>query len=276
MRRTRVLMLLAACGMLATGLIAAGCGDDDDGGADIASTKDLKGLDVGVQDGTTGETYAKDETDASKVRGYPQGPDAVNALKNGQVDAVIIDEPVAVDAVEKQGGVEIVETIATDELYGIFFPPEYDSLREEFNTELAAMKEDGTLADLYDEYFPGVEPPDSVIDGTTEVEDDSGTGGPAGGDDLLVATDAPFPPFEIGEPPNVSGFDIDVMNEIADRLGSEVEYQNTSFETIFRDVAGERFDTAVAATTITPGRSNTVDFSDPYYEAQQALVVESG
>ena len=60
---------------------------------------------VGAQDATTGETYANDETDASEVRGFPEGPDAIAAVTTGQVDAAIIDEPVAVDAVEKsQGG----------------------------------------------------------------------------------------------------------------------------------------------------------------------------
>jgi ABC-type amino acid transport substrate-binding protein len=272
MRGTRLWFLIGLIAALAPVMIAAGCGDDDGDGGEVQSVEDLSGLTVGVQDGTTGETYAKEETDASSVRGYPQGPDAINALRNGQVDAVIIDQPVAIDAVEKQGGVEIVEEIQTNELYGIFFPPDNDPLREKVNEELQAMIDDGTLADLYQQYF-NTDPPETVTEGTTKVEDDSGTEDPSETGELLVATDAPFPPFEIGEPPDVSGFDIDVVNDIAERLGVEVTYQNTSFATIFRDVAGGRFDMAVAATTITPGRSKTVDFSNPYYEAQQALVV---
>ena len=97
-------------------------------GSDIASVDDLSGLIVGAQDGTTGETYANDETDASEVRGFPEGPNAVTALVNGQVDAVIIDQPVAADAVEKQGGVEIAEEIPTDELYGFAVAPDNTSL----------------------------------------------------------------------------------------------------------------------------------------------------
>lgn len=138
-------------------------------GSDIASVADVAGKTVGAQDGTTGETYANDETDAADVRGYPEGPDAINALKAGQVDAVIIDDPVAKEAVEKQGGVEIAEVISTGELYGLVFQQGDDDLREQVNGALAEMKDDGTLADFYEKWFPGTEPPESVLEGTNEL-----------------------------------------------------------------------------------------------------------
>lgn len=137
-------------------------------GSDIASVEDLADAIVGSQDGTTGETYAEDETEAGEVRGFPQGPDAVSAMIQGQVDAVIIDQPVAIDAVDKQGGVEIVEEIETDELYGFAIAPDNDGLREAMNEALATLKEDGTLEALYDEYF-STTPPESVASGTNEL-----------------------------------------------------------------------------------------------------------
>ena len=136
--------------------------------SDIASVEDLSGAIVGTQDGTTGETYANDETDAGEVRGFPEGPNAVSALRTGQVDAVIIDQPVAVDAVEKTGGVEIVEEIPTEELYGFAVAPDNDALREAMNEALATLKEDGTIEALYEEYFNST-PPDSVLSGTNEL-----------------------------------------------------------------------------------------------------------
>jgi polar amino acid transport system substrate-binding protein len=135
-------------------------------GSDIASVDDLSGAIVGAQDGTTGETYANDETDAAEVRGFPEGPDATSALISGQVDAVIIDQPVAVDAVEKQGGVEIAEEIATNELYG-FAMAKGAPLVEAVNEALQTIKDDGTIAELYDQYF-STEPPESVLTGTTD------------------------------------------------------------------------------------------------------------
>jgi polar amino acid transport system substrate-binding protein len=136
--------------------------------SDIASVDDLSGAIVGAQDGTTGETYANDETDASEVRGFPEGPNAISALATGQVDAVIIDQPVAADAVEKQGGMEIVEEIATNELYGFAVAPDNDALREAMNEALTTLKEDGTIESLYEQYFQTT-PPDSVLTGTNEL-----------------------------------------------------------------------------------------------------------
>jgi polar amino acid transport system substrate-binding protein len=136
-------------------------------GSEIGSVADLSGATVGAQDATTGETYANDQTDAAEVRGFPEGPDSIAALRTGQVDAVIIDQPVALDAVEKQGGVEIVEEIPTEELYGFAMAPDNEALRVAVNEALTTMKEDGTIADLYEKYFK-VEPPASVIDGTHE------------------------------------------------------------------------------------------------------------
>lgn len=137
-------------------------------GSDIASTDDLSGVIVGAQDGTTGETLANEETDAAEVRGYPEGPNAISALITGQVDAVVIDQPVAVDVIEKQSGVEIVEEIPTNELYGFAVAPDNDALREAMNEALATMKEDGTLDELYAKYFAGAKPPEGVL-GTNEL-----------------------------------------------------------------------------------------------------------
>ena len=137
---------------------------------DIATTDDLSGKTVGAQDGTTGEDYANDETNAAQVRGYPEGPDAITALRNGQVDAVIIDQPVAKDATESTAGgdIKIAQEIVTSELYGLPFAKDNDSLREAVNDALVELKEDGTIADLYQQYFPGTEPPAEVLEGTTE------------------------------------------------------------------------------------------------------------
>ena len=135
-------------------------------GSDIATVEDLGGVIVGAQDGPTGEAYANDETDASEVRGFPEGPDAVNALRSGQVDAVIIDQPVAQDAVDAQGGVEIATLIPTNELYGLYTSPDNTALLDAVNGALQELKDDGTIEELYQQYFK-TEAPESVLTGTT-------------------------------------------------------------------------------------------------------------
>jgi ABC-type amino acid transport substrate-binding protein len=93
---------------------------------------------------------------------------------------------------------------------------------------------------------------------------------------MVVGSDIAFEPFESivdGEP---QGFDIDLMDEIASRIGVEVEYQNTPFDTIFTQLAGGQFDAIISAITITEERDETIDFSEPYFAANQALAVAEG
>src|SRR5215204_3657622 len=101
--------------------------------------------------------------------------------------------------------------------------------------------------------------------GCGDDDDDNGDGG-GGGDlgliqegQLLVGTDTPYPPFEIGQPPDITGYDIEVGQEVASRLGLEPTFQDTSFDTIFRDLSQGKFDFVLAATTITPEREQKVD-----------------
>ncbi len=120
--------------------------------SDIASTDDLSGEIVGAQQGTTGQTYAEDETDASEVRGFGKGADALAAVTTGQVAAAIVDQPFAADAVSKQEGIQIVEEIPTGEVYGLAMAPG-SPLVPAVNDALAQLAEDGTLDDLYQKYF---------------------------------------------------------------------------------------------------------------------------
>ena len=93
---------------------------------------------------------------------------------------------------------------------------------------------------------------------------------------LVVGVDVPYPPFEQGRPPDYEGFEIDLTNEIASRLGLETEYKDTPFDTIFRDLAQEKFDAAIAGSTINPEREKVVDFGDPWANTEQSLLVQQG
>ncbi len=97
-----------------------------------------------------------------------------------------------------------------------------------------------------------------------------------GGEKLTVGSDIPYPPFEQGKPGNYTGFDVELMEAIGEKIGREVEFQDTSFETIFRDVGQGKFEAVASAATITPEREKEVAFSDPYYLSEQAIVVKEG
>lgn len=138
-------------------------------GSDITSVEDLADATVGAQDGTTGEAYANDETDAAQVRGFPTGAAAIAAVVNGQVEASIVDAPVAEEAASKgQSGFEIATNIPTGEYYGFAFAKDTPQLLEAVNGALAEVIEDGTYDQLFRKYF-NASPPDSIVDGTAEA-----------------------------------------------------------------------------------------------------------
>jgi len=114
-------------------------------------------------------------------------------------------------------------------------------------------------------------------------DDDDGGGGDTGASadiktikpgTLVVGVDVPYPPFEQGRPPDYEGFEIDLTNEIASQLGLDTEYKDTSFTTIFRDLAQGKFDMAIAGSTILPEREKVVDFGNPWFLTEQSLLVQ--
>jgi polar amino acid transport system substrate-binding protein len=137
------------------------------GTTDIKTAKDLDGRTVGVQQGTTGEEYVEEETDAGEVRTFPQGPDTIPALKAGTIDAVVIDRPVAERAVEKDDGIEIAGGIETEEQYGFVVAQGEEELLDELNKGLEEILDDGTYVRIYKKWF-GKAPPGEVFDATHE------------------------------------------------------------------------------------------------------------
>ncbi len=91
---------------------------------------------------------------------------------------------------------------------------------------------------------------------------------------ITVATDATWPPMEyVDENKNIVGFDIDLVNEIAKAEGFEVEIKNTAWDGIFAGLAAGNYQVIASSVTITEERKATMDFSDPYVNAGQVLVV---
>jgi polar amino acid transport system substrate-binding protein len=134
-------------------------------GSEITGLADLSGKTVGAQQGTTGLELGKEKADAGELRPYPEGPDAVNALKAGTIEAVIIDAPVAQNAVEKSGGVEIAEKVPTEENYGIAVAKDNTGLLDEINTALGELVGDGTYTTIYEKWF-NLTPPKAILEGT--------------------------------------------------------------------------------------------------------------
>jgi len=110
--------------------------------------------------------------------------------------------------------------------------------------------------------------------GSSQADETTGPSGVVGGK-ITVASNVAYPPFEFSPKGRPKGFDIDLMNEIAKRAGFEVEYENVQFDSILRGLDADLFDASISAMSITTEREKQIDFSDPYFDADQALLVRS-
>lgn len=92
---------------------------------------------------------------------------------------------------------------------------------------------------------------------------------------ITIATDATWPPMEfVNEDKEIVGFDIDLMNLAAKKGGFEVEFKNTAWDGIFAGLANGQYDAVMSSVTITEERKETMDFSVPYINAGQVLIVQ--
>ena len=119
----------------------------------IATIDDLAGKKIGVQSGTTGDIYCAGDYGEDAVARYDNGALAVQALQNGQVDCVVIDNEPAKAFVEANEGLKILETEYITENYAAAIAKENVELLEKFNTALAELKAEGKIDEIVGKYI---------------------------------------------------------------------------------------------------------------------------
>ena len=121
--------------------------------SDIASPDDLADKMIGTQRGTTGYIYCSDDFGDEHVTPYDDGLTAVQALVNGQVDAVVIDNAPAKEFVEANPGLKILDTAYAEEDYAIGVAKGNTAMLDAINGALEELKNDGTLQAIVDKYI---------------------------------------------------------------------------------------------------------------------------
>jgi glutamine transport system substrate-binding protein len=112
--------------------------------------------------------------------------------------------------------------------------------------------------------------------GSAGQSQSSGGGASSGGASekvYVVGTDAAYPPFQMMEADKITGHDIDVMNAIAEAAGFKVEWKNTGWDPLFDGLDKGTVDIGISSITITEKRKEKYDFSEPYFEANQLILV---
>lgn len=233
---------------------------------EVFSVADLTGKTIGVQLGTTGDIYAKKEVKDAKIERYKNGADAVQALKQGKVDAVIIDNEPAKVFVSKNSDLKILDEEFITEEYAIAIKKGNTELTDAINGALAELKADGTMDSIAANWI-GDEKGSHPYVSPEGIEYPNGK--------LVMATNAQFPPYELVENGEVVGFDVDMMRAVCDKLGYELEIENMDFDSIITAVSSGKADVGAAGMTVTEDRLKNIDFSDSYTTATQVIIVRA-
>lgn len=234
----------------------------------VTSKDDLPGSRIGVQLGTTGDIYVTSYTkdgSGTVVERYNKGADAVQALKQGKIDCVVIDEQPALKFVEQNQGLMLLSEEFTIEDYAFVLSKKNEELLVAVNTALAELEKDGTLSNITKNYI-GTEA--EVGKYPYEKKDVDRTGGT-----LVVATNAEFPPYEFYKNGGITGIDMDIMQAVCDKLGMELKIEDMAFDSIISAVSSGKADIGASGFTVTEERKKNVNFTDTYATSKQMIIV---
>lgn len=245
----------------------------------VACNKDNK-IAIGVQAGTTGESYVIGDSDwgfegisNAKASAYKSIVSAFTDMKNGNLDYIIVDKAVAEANVGTDSqDFKIIPIDLTLEEYAIGVNKTNSALLNSVNEVIAEIKADGTLDAIYAAYA-NADSEDVLPEGSTYVGVESCD---AGADDkLIVATEATFAPYEYKVGQKFYGIDMEIAKIIANKLGKNLYISDMDFDAVVTSVNTGDSDLALACLTVNAVRKQSVNFSTAYETgAAQVLVVK--
>lgn len=159
---------------------------------------------------------------------------------------------------------KVIDIDLTNEEYAFGVDKTQPELLEKTNAFIEKIKGDGTLDKICDKYFGSGEP-----EAVESAKLDSSK------DQLVVATNAAFEPFEYTKGDSYYGIDMEIAKLLADELGKELVIENMDFDAVCLSVSQQKCDIAMAGLTINEEREKYVTFTDSYYSASQRLIVPS-
>ena len=232
-----------------------------------AEAYDLAGKTIGVQLGTTGDIFASDyEEEGSTVERFNKGNDAVQALLQGKVDCVVIDEQPAQAFVANTTGLKILDDAFEEEEYAICVSKDNAELTAQINEALATLKADGTLDNIIKNYIGDDTKGQFPYESPADVDRSNGT--------LVMATNAYFEPYEYYSGDQIVGIDVDMAQAVCDVLGYELKVEDMEFDAIINAIQSGKADIGVAGMTVTEDRLQSVDFTDSYASSKQVIIVK--
>ena len=165
-------------------------------------------------------------------------------------------------AVAANGVVKVIDVNLTEEKYAFGVDKKQPELLKSANDFIKEIKENGKFDEICNHYFGGGQPK-----AVKSAKLDSGK------DQLVVATNAAFEPFEYTKGDDYYGIDMEIAEAFAEKLGKELVIQNMDFDAVCLSVGQQKCDVAMAG--LKKDRQKYVDFTDSYYDAAQRIIVKT-
>lgn len=162
---------------------------------------------------------------------------------------------------EKADKVKVIDINLTDEEYAFGVDKAQPELLEKTNAFIEKIMSDGTFDDVCNKYFGDGEP-EAVVSAKEDASKDQ----------LVVATNAAFEPFEYTKGDSYYGIDMEIAKLLADELGMELVINNMDFDSVCLSVGQHKCDIAMAGLTVKEERKEYVEFTNSYYQASQKII----
>ena len=232
----------------------AACGGQKDAGAKIAAQK-----------GTTSLMYAQALNNVT-IKSYDTFALAAKDMINGNADYLFVDKTTAKALAKEIDGLKIIEIALSSENYGIGIDKNQPELKTKIDNIL--VEKEAEINAIKEKYMNGEE---SKYVGITSATKDSSKAA----QQLVVATNAEFAPWEYKEGNKFYGIDMEIAQLIANELGLELVIEDMEFDAVVGAVGKQNVDIAMSGITITTERMGVINFSTPYYTESIVCVVKA-
>ena len=217
---------------------------------------------IGAQKGTTSKMYA-DILKGVEVVSYDTFALAAKDMNNGNVDYVIVDKTTGEALCREIDGLKINPIALSSENYGIAIDKAQADLKTKIDAILADKADE--IQAIKDKYMNNNE---AAFVGVTSAAKDAAKAD----QQLVVATNAEFAPWEYKEGNQYFGIDMEIAALFAKELGMELVIEDMDFDNVVGSVGKQSIDIGMSGITITAERADVVNFSTPYYTESIVIV----
>ena len=264
-------LMIALLGIGLAGLMGCGGTKEEAEQKEIAGAADLEGARIGVQLGTTGDIYVSDyegDKAGTTVERYNKGADAIQALKLGKIDCVVIDEQPGIEFVKQNSNIRIIDEEFSLEDYAFCVSKENTELLAQINTAIEKLQADGTIDNIIKNYIGTEDEIGAYPYVSKDVARTNGT--------LIIGTNAEFPPYEYYENNQITGIDMDIMRAVSDELGMDMQIEDMAFDSIIAAITSGKVNVGASGFTVTEDRKKNINFTDTYITTKQVIIVRDG